>query len=265
MLQDLENDLLDVYKRQLPDYALVLCMSFSVGPPLVRAMNFMSVLPQLSYKIDQMESLFNIPPLKEGKTDFNGNDLQIRFENVRFSYEKDEVLHGVSFSVPQMCIRDRGDPLPLPAGKPFAAIAGHGIDSFFQPFQKLSALSPFRRRQHLLVGGAGSSQPDVLQQAGVEQELLLSNEGNLLVQRGEGHLSQVLPSQRDVSVRHIVKVNQQFGKGRFPAAGFSHQSGEAPLWDRERNAVEDFVLFVGKPHILKANLQILSLIHICLS
>ena len=85
----------------LPDYALVLCMSFSVGPPLIRAMNFMSVLPQLSYKIDQMESLFNIPPLKEGKTDFNGNDLQIRFENVRFSYEKDEVLHGISFSVPQ--------------------------------------------------------------------------------------------------------------------------------------------------------------------
>ena len=85
----------------LPDYALVLCMSFSVGPPLIRAMNFMSVLPQLSYKIDQMEALFNIPPLKEGKTDFNGNDLQIRFENVRFSYEKDEVLHGISFSVPQ--------------------------------------------------------------------------------------------------------------------------------------------------------------------
>ena len=85
----------------LPDYVLVLCMSFSVGPPLIRAMNFMSVLPQLSYKIDQMESLFNIPPLKEGKTDFNGNDLQIRFENVRFSYEKDEVLHGISFSVPQ--------------------------------------------------------------------------------------------------------------------------------------------------------------------
>ena len=76
-------------------------MSFSVGPPLIRAMNCMSVLPQLSYKIDQMEALFNIPPLKEGKTDFNGNDLQIRFENVRFSYEKDEVLHGISFSVPQ--------------------------------------------------------------------------------------------------------------------------------------------------------------------
>ena len=52
-------------------------MSFSVGPPLIRAMNVMSVLPQLSYKIDQMESLFNIPPLKEGKTDFNGNDLQL--------------------------------------------------------------------------------------------------------------------------------------------------------------------------------------------
>ena len=76
-------------------------------------MNFMSVLPQLSYKIDQMESLFNIPPLKEGKTDFNRNDLQIRFENVRFSYEKDEVLHGISFS--EMCIRDS---MPHPASSP---------------------------------------------------------------------------------------------------------------------------------------------------
>ena len=67
-----------------------------------------------------------------------------------------------------------------------------------------------------------------------------------------------MPSQRDMSVRHVIKVNQQLGKGRFPAAGFSHQSGEAPLWDRERDTVEDFVLFVGKPHILKADLQIIS-------
>ena len=43
---------------------------FPWDPPLIRAMNFMSVLPQLSYKIDQMESLFNIPPLKEGKNGF---------------------------------------------------------------------------------------------------------------------------------------------------------------------------------------------------
>ena len=119
-------------------------------------------------------------------------------------------------------------------------------------------MSPFRRRQHLLVGGTGSSQPDVLQQAGVEQELLLRDEGDLLIQRGEGHLSQVLPPQRDASVRHIVKVDQQLGKGRLPAAGFSHQSSEAPLWDREGDAVEDFVLFIRKPHILKADLQIVS-------
>ena len=100
----------------LPDYALVLCMSFAVGPPLVRAMSFMSVMPQLSYKIDQMEALFNIPPLQEGKQPFSGSNLDIRFEHVRFSYkaapaesgkeggpdlEKDEALHGVSFSVPQ--------------------------------------------------------------------------------------------------------------------------------------------------------------------
>ena len=150
------------------------------------------------------------------------------------------------------------NPLPLSAGKPLASVTGHSIDPFVQSFQELSALGSFRRRQHLLVGGTGSSQPDVLQQAGVEQELLLRDEGDLLIQRGEGHLPQVLPPQRDASVRHIVKVDQQLGKGRFPTAGFSHQSSEAPLWDREGDAVEDFVLFIRKPHILKADLQIVS-------
>ena len=89
----------------LPAYALVLCMSFSVGPPLVRAMNFMSVLPQLSYKIDQMESLFNIPPLKEGKTHFNGNDLQIRFENCLL-YTSMPIIAPLCESLKQSCKRN---------------------------------------------------------------------------------------------------------------------------------------------------------------
>ena len=45
------------------------CACFFRGAASGSSHEFMSVLPQLSYKIDQMESLFNIPPLKEGKTD----------------------------------------------------------------------------------------------------------------------------------------------------------------------------------------------------
>ncbi len=48
----------------------------------------MSTLPQLSYKIDQMESLFNIPPLKEGKRISTETICRSALRNVRFSYRK---------------------------------------------------------------------------------------------------------------------------------------------------------------------------------
>ena len=41
----------------LPDFALVLCMSFGVGAPLLRALGFMSTLPQINYKITALEQL----------------------------------------------------------------------------------------------------------------------------------------------------------------------------------------------------------------
>ena len=77
-------------------------MSLSVGPPLVRSHEFyVGAAPaELQDRSDGISVQYSA--LKEGKTDFNGNDLQIRFENVRFSYEKDEVpLRRLSFSVPQ--------------------------------------------------------------------------------------------------------------------------------------------------------------------
>lgn len=85
----------------LADFALVLCMSFAVGPPLVRAMGFMSVMPQLSYKISQLEALLSAPPLIQGQKGFEGGSREIRFEDVRFSYGYEEVLHGISLTVPE--------------------------------------------------------------------------------------------------------------------------------------------------------------------
>ncbi len=75
---------------------LVLCMSFSVGPALLKALNFAGKIPQLDYKITELENLLSHPPLKSSGNKFTGNDLDITFDNVHFSYEEDEVLHGVS-------------------------------------------------------------------------------------------------------------------------------------------------------------------------
>lgn len=83
----------------LPDLVLVLCMSFSVGGPLLRALTFMSTIPQLNFKIQALEDIMNSDPIKQTSDNFRGRDYDITFNNVHFSYQEKEVLHGVSLEV----------------------------------------------------------------------------------------------------------------------------------------------------------------------
>ena len=85
----------------LPDLALVLCMSFGAGAPLLRALSFMSTLPQINYKITALEQLMNAPALEQKEKPFTGKDHSLSFENVCFAYKEEEVLHGISLTVPE--------------------------------------------------------------------------------------------------------------------------------------------------------------------
>lgn len=85
----------------LPDFALVLCMSFGVGAPLLRALSFMSTMPQVNFKITALEEMLQAPPLKASDRPFQGKGHEISFENVYFSYKEDEVLHGISLNIPE--------------------------------------------------------------------------------------------------------------------------------------------------------------------
>ena len=85
----------------LDKLVLVICMSFAVGPSLLKALNFAGKFPQLDYKISELEKLMEHPPLKEGTSEFKGAGKDISFENVRFGYEDEEVLHGVSLEMKQ--------------------------------------------------------------------------------------------------------------------------------------------------------------------
>ncbi|MCR4774759.1 MAG: ABC transporter ATP-binding protein/permease [Saccharofermentans sp.] len=80
---------------------LVICMSFAVGPSVLKALNFAGKFPQLDYKIAELEKLMDHPPLKEGTSDFNGINYDIEFKNVCFGYDEKEVLHGVDLSIKQ--------------------------------------------------------------------------------------------------------------------------------------------------------------------
>ncbi len=85
----------------LPDFVLVLCMSFGIGAPLLRAMSFMGTLPQINYKIESLEQMLSAPPLQQSGKPFAGKDHSVQFDSVRFAYKDAEVLHGISLTVPE--------------------------------------------------------------------------------------------------------------------------------------------------------------------
>ena len=82
----------------LPDLVLVLCMSFGIGAPLLRSLSFLSTMPQVNFKIEALEQLMSAPPLQQTERPFAGKNHSISFEDVRFGYQEEEVLHGVSLS-----------------------------------------------------------------------------------------------------------------------------------------------------------------------
>ena len=85
----------------LPDLVLVLCLGFGIGAPLMRVMSFISIMPQVNHKIVALEAAIEAEPLRQTDAPFTGTGLDIRFDDVRFSYGDEEVLHGITLDVAQ--------------------------------------------------------------------------------------------------------------------------------------------------------------------
>jgi len=105
----------------LSQLVLVLCMSFAIGPAILRALSFGGKIPQLDYKIAELEKLMHGEPLKQGSHKFEGKNYDIEFKDVKFSYKKSpvvdpavpepgrrvettvntEVLHGINLTMKQ--------------------------------------------------------------------------------------------------------------------------------------------------------------------
>lgn len=83
----------------LSQFALIICLTISVGTPLLKVGSYGSTLPQLQYKISALEKLTEGEGLKAGDNGFKGANHDIRFDNVKFSYKDAEVIHGVSFEI----------------------------------------------------------------------------------------------------------------------------------------------------------------------
>lgn len=95
----------------LPNLILVLCLSLSIGMPLLKSLGFLPTMPQLNYKISALEQVLDAPELQQTEDVFNGKDDTITYDHVSFAYQAtqpgpdgkpvvtmDEVLHDISFT-----------------------------------------------------------------------------------------------------------------------------------------------------------------------
>lgn len=95
----------------LPDLILVLCLSLSIGIPLLKSLSFLPTMPQLNYKIAALEQVLETAPLQQTDAVFHGKNYDICFDHITFEYEKsqpgpdgqpmvtmDEVIHDISFT-----------------------------------------------------------------------------------------------------------------------------------------------------------------------
>ena len=95
----------------LPDLILVLCLSLSIGMPLLKSLGFLPTMPQLNYKISALEQVLDASELQQTPDSFHGKDDTIVYDHVSFGYTKtqpgpdgkpmvveDEVLHDISFT-----------------------------------------------------------------------------------------------------------------------------------------------------------------------
>lgn len=70
----------------LADLILTLCLTLSIGTPLLKSLSFLPTLPQLNYKIAALEQVLEAAPLAQTEDDFHGADDSVRFAHVSFAY-----------------------------------------------------------------------------------------------------------------------------------------------------------------------------------
>ncbi len=75
----------------LSNLVLILCLSLSIGFPLLKALGFLPTIPQLNYKISSLENALNTEILKQGKDEFKGIEKNISYDNVTFGYQLNKI------------------------------------------------------------------------------------------------------------------------------------------------------------------------------
>lgn len=80
---------------------MLLIASFMIYASMETMGNFSSLIRVISSSLDRVEAIQNVPLMDETSDDIQLDRFDIEFRNVTFSYGKREVVHDVSFQIPQ--------------------------------------------------------------------------------------------------------------------------------------------------------------------
>lgn len=83
----------------LVDLIIILCLSFSLNGPILKAMHFLPSLMQVGRKVEEIENTIGEEPLKSNNNEFKGNNNTICYNNITFSYDKVNVINNVSLQI----------------------------------------------------------------------------------------------------------------------------------------------------------------------
>lgn len=82
----------------LPTFVFSLLLAMSVGLPLVKMVQLIPLVPNLKYKIEQLEKTFAGEELKTIDRGAEPESYDVDFKNVRFAYDKQDVIKDISFA-----------------------------------------------------------------------------------------------------------------------------------------------------------------------
>ena len=132
----------------------------------------------------------------------------------------------------------QGDPLALAPGEEPARLAQDRVVAVGQARNALVDAGGPGRRLHLLAGGPGPAQGDVVVHGVVGQGHVLQHDRHPGEQPGEGGLAHVDAGDAHGAGVDVVEAGNETGQGGLPAPGGTHQGGDGAGLGREGHALE---------------------------
>ena len=154
-----------------------------------------------------------------------------------------------------------GNALLLAAGQIHALGANDGMDARRKFLHNIHALCSFQRCQYLSLGGLRSAQPDVVQNAALEQAAVLEHKGDGVHQLFLGDIPHIRSAHPDAAALHIKESADKVCQRGFSTAGGSDEGHRLPRPDVQRNTLDNVrFAIVTEMHIVQGYRRILRML-----